>query len=275
MLNWIRRLFGLPGLDERTADAADRRIPVFAETRPGPPAASQAEVGGSPMKLKVKAALSSLPDPILFVDVETTGLHSDDRVVSVGAILWEVRPLYEEGVFTMRHTHQIFDPGRKSHPRAAEVHGYDDWLLRHQEPFHSCAPEFPDLVKEAKLIVAHNAEFDLSFLKREFERAGFPPIETGQYCTMTGYRASGLGGSASLSAVARRFGLKRASAHHSAMEDAWLAMAVFMQLRATGIEPPPLAQFGDPRPKNLKEAPPMPDGPLPRRKRITKPKPQS
>jgi DNA polymerase III subunit epsilon len=50
------------------------------------------------------------------------------------------------------------------------------------------------------------------------------------YCTMKAYRRLELGGSAALSAVCRRIKLARAGNLHDAIEDAWLAMQIYLWL---------------------------------------------
>jgi hypothetical protein len=47
----------------------------------------------------------------------------------------------------------------------------------------------------------HNAAFDLRFINREMRLSGLPVLTRPVYCTMKGYRALELGGSASLGAV--------------------------------------------------------------------------
>ena len=78
-----------------------------------------------------------LPGNVLFLDVETTGLHSDDRVVPLAMLLLE-RDESEGSEMKFSILHLVFDPGRRSHPRAEAVHGYDDWTWRHQNAFHGC-----------------------------------------------------------------------------------------------------------------------------------------
>src|SRR5215204_5864613 len=54
------------------------------------------------------AWLRRLPARVAFVDVETTGLHSGDRVVSLAAISLETQPL-ADGEFRLQFLHLIFD----------------------------------------------------------------------------------------------------------------------------------------------------------------------
>ena len=79
------------------------------------------------------------------------------------------------------------------------------------------------------LLVAHNAEFDLSFLRREFEHAGAPPIIKPAFCTMTAYRQR-YTGRANLDTVAARVGIARSGVRHGALEDCFLTLNAFLWL---------------------------------------------
>jgi len=202
-------------------------------------------------------------DRLVFVDVETTGLHSSDRIVSIAAISVSEAAL-RTGKFGIEFVHLIVDPGKKSHPKAEEVHGYDDWLLRHQVPFTEIVPALRPLFDEADVLVAHNAAFDGRFILSEFELAGSALSGAAFHCTMEEYRRWHAG-RAGLDAILRRIGMGRASSHHSALEDAWLTMQVYCWMRKyplVVIPPEMLAA-----PSNQIEAPPHPGHPLPRRSR--------
>lgn len=203
----------------------------------------------------------NLPERLLFVDVETTGLFSSDRVVSIGLVQLRTAPL-KTGRLEIAYAHYIFDPGRKSHPRAEAVHGYSDWLLRHQDPFEALAAELLPFFAESGLVAAHNASFDQRFIAAEFERAGKPLPARPFFCTMQEYRRR-IGGPSWLAAILPRLGLARAQKTHGALEDAWLAMEVFLWLH--DLPRPPADAMPRIGPTNLKDAPPLPAGPLPRR----------
>lgn len=208
---------------------------------------------------------SRLPAAVTFVDVETTGFHSKDRIVSLGAIRLLTEPL-KAGQIEVTYLHLVFDPGRKSHPKAEQVHGYSDWLLRHQDPFAEHAEQIWKFIHRASVIVAHNAEFDGTFINREMVAAGCPPINRPLYCTMEGYRALGLGGSASLDALCRRMNLVRRGRRHGALEDAWLAMQVYLWLHDCPHRAG-LPEGEGAVPVNLRPSPPVPEGRLPPRRR--------
>jgi DNA polymerase-3 subunit epsilon len=205
-----------------------------------------------------------IPEFIVAVDVETTGLHSTDRIVSLGAV-WVSRAALLEGCLAPSFIHLIFDPGRRSHPEAERAHGFDDWLLRHQEPFGSYAAPVARFLDSGELILAHNADFDLGFLRRELGAEG-QKVRRRVQCTMQAYRKAH-GGSASLNAACAAVGLRRQGAIHGALEDAWLALMLFLWLKGfrqcAGFD----RCGAHLEPFNLLPAPPRPEGALPRRKR--------
>jgi DNA polymerase-3 subunit epsilon len=208
------------------------------------------------------------PKSVIFFDVETTGLTVKDRLVTLAAI----RLLNPDTCATRvqaEFMYLVFDPERKSHPRAEAVHGYSDWTLRHQDTFDIHAQTIEKFFNSSDLLVAHNTEFDLAFYNREMERAGRSPFANRTFCTMTAYQQRGFLGSASLDSVCRRIGLARETGQHGALEDSWLALRVYLWLKSVPFSAPLPAEFRN-RPSNLKPVPPLPDGPLPRRRRTRK-----
>jgi DNA polymerase-3 subunit epsilon len=178
-----------------------------------------------------------LPDYVAFVDVETTGLTRDDRVITLGAIVLDTRSM-NGATLNVSVTHLIFNPGRLSHPMARRVHGYTDNELEQQEPFSERAAEISQFLSPAALIVAHNAQFDMSFINRELELCEAQPLRVKTYCTMLGCRERFPGEPAGLAAAAARVGAFRLSSkYHGALEDAWLSMLVFLALHDIGARP--------------------------------------
>src|SRR4051794_33023573 len=113
----------------------------------------------------------------------------------------------QAGQFDLRFIHLIFDPGKKSHPEAEAIHGYSDWVLRHQEPFDKQAQLIVELVELADLVLAHNAPFDVEFVNRELTSSAKPPISKPSFCTMLAYRERVGFGSSKLSEATARIGL--------------------------------------------------------------------
>jgi DNA polymerase III epsilon subunit-like protein len=116
-------------------------------------------------------------------------------------------------------------------PGAARIHGFSDLALRLQDPFAVHAAKIRRFLTSHELLVAHNGAFDIRFINRELSLSDLPALTRPVYCTMKGYRALKLGGSASLSAVCRHIKLARADDLHDAIEDAWLAMQIYLWAR--------------------------------------------
>jgi DNA polymerase-3 subunit epsilon len=215
--------------------------------------------------------MPKLPTSIIAVDVETTGLTSEDRIVTLGA--WRINLADLQGdALQVDCIHVIADPGRRSHPKAEQVHGYSDWVLRHQQPFSEHANAVRDFLSSGDLVIAHNASFDLSFIRREYLALGekLPNLET--CCTMDEYRRARLPGRASLNAICEQMGLSRLGERHGALEDAWLALMIFFWLRklpAKHIQPfAKIAKNSAPVvPYNYKEPPVLTEGQVPPRRR--------
>ena len=110
---------------------------------------------------------------ILFLDTETTGRGSADRIISLGII---------EAIsnqITGRGLHLYFSTNQKVHPEAFKVHGLSNDFLKQYKPFKEHIPEIIRFIQGGSLII-HNARFDNSFLSREFKEEGYQDLE--QYC---------------------------------------------------------------------------------------------
>ena len=176
-----------------------------------------------------------LPASVVFCDVETTGLGSDDRIVSFGGIGMISGDL-AKGRADLEYLYLVFDPGRANRCAAERIHGFSNSDLRRQDPFSVHAADVRRFLTAYELLVAHDAAFDIRFINREMRLAGLPALNRPVYCTMKGYRALDLGGSAALSAVCHHIKLARASDLHDAIEDAWLAMQIYLWLHGCPLQ---------------------------------------
>ena len=179
--------------------------------------------------------LDHLPASVAFCDVETTGLGCYDRIVSFGGIGMISRNLMN-GSGDLKYVYLVFDPGVGNRGGAARIHGFSDSTLRLQDPFAVHAADLRRFLTSHDLLVAHNAAFDLRFINREMRLAGLPALTRPVYCTMKGYRALDLGGSASLSAICQYISLARAGDLHDPIEDAWLAMQIYLWLHGCPLQ---------------------------------------
>lgn len=99
--------------------------------------------------------------------METTGLDAqNDRIIEIGAVR------FENGIETGNYTTFVY-PGRKLPEEITRLTGITDNDLK-EAPFPAeVLPEFTKFVGTDPL-AAHNAPFDIGFLKSEFSRLGFP-----------------------------------------------------------------------------------------------------
>jgi DNA polymerase-3 subunit epsilon len=179
--------------------------------------------------------LDHLPASVAFCDVETTGLGHHDRVVSFGGIGMISRDL-ANGRPDLEYLYLVFDPGTGNRHGVEQIHGFSDAALRLQDPFAVHAADVWRFLTSYDLLVAHNAAFDLRFINRELRLSGLLALTRPVYCTMKGYRALELGGSASLSAVCKHIKLARVGDLHDAIEDAWLAMQIYLWLHGCPLQ---------------------------------------
>ena len=109
----------------------------------------------------------------IVLDTETTGLSAEngDRIIEIGCVELLNRKL------TGNNLHIYINPERDSHEDALKVHGISNEFLRDKPKFGQIADALLDYLRDAELII-HNAPFDISFLNKELERLGRPPLTT-------------------------------------------------------------------------------------------------
>lgn len=102
------------------------------------------------------------------LDFETTGLDSrEDRICEIGAVR-----LSASGAETAS-LDLLVNPGLPIKPGASRVSGITDEMVKDALPVEEALPELLAFMGDS-VIVAHNASFDLGFLKAAAERAGLP-----------------------------------------------------------------------------------------------------
>jgi DNA polymerase-3 subunit epsilon len=100
------------------------------------------------------------------IDLETTGLspRQGHRVIEIGAVAVENGAVV--GEFTT-----LIDAGVPVPPVVQAIHGITDDMLAGQPPPEEVLPLFRAFI-ENSILVAHNAAFDIRFLRHEFARLG-------------------------------------------------------------------------------------------------------
>jgi DNA polymerase-3 subunit alpha (Gram-positive type) len=156
------------------------------------------------------------------VDVETTGLNpEEDRVCEVGAL--RMVGGQETGRFQ-----SLVQPGRPMPEGARATHGISDEMLKDAPGFERIAADFRKFMS-GSVLVAQNAEFDVSFLNSEFVRAGMTKLAMPALDTILLARKVRPGlSSYNLDALAWQFKIKVKDRHRS-IADCEVAAGVFWQ----------------------------------------------
>jgi len=99
------------------------------------------------------------------VDIETTGGYAAYHRITEIAI-W-----YHDGVHIQDHYHTLINPGRSIPSYITGLTGITQQMVFDAPSFEEVAKEIYEKL-EGRIFVAHNAHFDYSFLKKEFEQVG-------------------------------------------------------------------------------------------------------
>ena len=110
-------------------------------------------------------------------DVETTGLspRNGHRVVEIGAVAIEHQSIVEE-------FHSLIDAGRAIPKTVQKIHRITNEMLAGKPSPDEVIPLFCRFIRGATL-VAHNAQFDIRFLRHEFGRLGLG-LDNKYCCTL-------------------------------------------------------------------------------------------
>ncbi|MGB3715661.1 MAG: exonuclease domain-containing protein [Candidatus Promineifilaceae bacterium] len=167
----------------------------------------------------IESSISEVP--VVVLDTETTGLFPGvgHRVVELAAIrmetsssrVWRVTDQFS----------QLINPGRSMDPDASRINGILDEDLLGKPSFEDISEEIFALT-EGALLVAHNAQFDASFLGMELHimniykpRRDYYGIPNPWLCTLMVARRNFHFGNNSLGHIARMLGVRTGRAHRA------------------------------------------------------------
>ncbi|GAB2798772.1 hypothetical protein GCM10027040_27010 [Halomonas shantousis] len=106
-----------------------------------------------------------IDDPLIFLDLETTGTRTTrDRITEIAALK------VLDGEVVSRYV-TLVDPGISIPEPIRNITGITDAMVNGQPTFEALANDFFAWLGTGRL-VAHNARFDYGFLRNEFKRAG-------------------------------------------------------------------------------------------------------
>jgi DNA polymerase-3 subunit epsilon len=156
------------------------------------------------------------------VDIETTGGFADNHRIT------EVAIYHHDGIQITDSYHTLINPGRRIPAYITGLTGISAELVMGAPTFEEVASVIHDRLS-GKVFVAHNAHFDYSFLKKEFEQAGIA-WKSKKLCTVRLCRKiiPGLR-SYSLGSIAESLGITITN-RHRAGGDAAATVKVFDQL---------------------------------------------
>ncbi len=160
-------------------------------------------------------------------DTETTGLEPrrGDALLSIGAVR-----ILNGRILTGETFQALIHPGRRIPQGSTRFHGITDAMVADSPPAAAVVPAFHAFAEHA-VLVAHNAAFDLAFLREAAGPAGVrfanPVLDT----MILARFLLGEEGAVSLDALAARLGVP-VEGRHSALGDALATAGIFLRLVA-------------------------------------------
>ena len=172
-------------------------------------------------KLVVNARDQTLSDDYVVFDLETTGFSPvHDEIIEIGAV--KVR-----GGKVTDHYSVFVNPGRPIPPHITELTSIDDSMVADAPGIEVILPEFLEFC-EGCALVAHNAEFDVSFVEEKAEKLGylcdFTVLDTVQMARLLLTELNRF----KLNTVCKHLGIKQEH-HHRAVDDARVTAEVFIR----------------------------------------------
>lgn len=160
-------------------------------------------------------------------DTETTGLspQGGDRLVEIGCV-----ELFNR-VETGKVFHAYFNPQRSMPSEAQAVHGLSETFLADKPLFADKVEDLLEFIADTPMI-AHNAQFDFSFLNHELGLCARPIVMMDRMIdTLAMARSKHPGAKHSLDALCSRYGIDRSHrVLHGALLDAQLLAQLYVEL---------------------------------------------
>lgn len=161
-------------------------------------------------------------------DVETTGISplNGDRIVEIGCVEL-INHLPSGETF-----HVYINPECDIPAEATAIHGISNEDIKDKPVFAEISSDFMDFIGQHSKLIAHNAEFDFSFINAELRRLRLPKLDPLRMIdTLAIARRKYPGAPASLDALCRRFEIDNSSrVLHGALLDSEILAEVYLEL---------------------------------------------
>jgi len=157
------------------------------------------------------------------VDLETTGLNPEtDEIIEIGAIKLEGGEIKD--IFN-----KLIKPEKPVTQNITDLTGINDEMLHGELPIKPVISKFKDFIGDS-ILVAHNADFDISFLKKNFNKWLGIELNNPVICTLLISRdiLPGLENH-KLHTIAKYFHIEAAN-RHRAIGDAELTYQIWIKL---------------------------------------------
>ncbi len=163
----------------------------------------------------------SFYDEHVVLDIETTGLSSiNDKIIEIGAVK------IKDGIVTEKYS-RLINPEIIIPKKIIKLTGITNEMVFGEKTINEVLPEFLSFIGN-KPIVAHNALFDLGFLKNKSEKLGHQ-IKNTVIDTLELSRNLLTIKKHKLNILCEYFDIKMAN-HHRALDDAEAAAKLYMEL---------------------------------------------
>ena len=150
------------------------------------------------------------------LDTETTGLCPEE-----GGRICEVAVCVSKAGQTLAEFSTLINPGMPMHPDVIAIHGITNEMVKNAPSFADILPKLLSII-DGCVLVAHNAEFDLKFLRYECELCGMKLPDLPVIDTLKLAKKSGRFEKNRLGFIAEKLGIS-AAGWHRAMADTKMA----------------------------------------------------